>query len=296
MTLPIQNGSAGCAYRTLPTVSPATLLARAPVNPRDVTSSMENNSATPTSMVISSQSQSAHAVTPGASNSFTLTVSATLPCTALATQTPQSCDSNHNPGLTDQQWLSQEVDEFWQMYFDNKSHWQDKGLMPQFFEDFSGGVDGDGTNFVCTANDEESCSMLENCLSVKTGDNQWLEPYKVQAYYIWAGMTGFSKIMNLVWQSLEWAGTDMTYFAGLVGSKFGVQLPKAKKYSSVFPILNTILTLLAIGFIIADPFAAAGVAPAVILGISATIKGTASLAVSPRMLECTVAQRLKEHI
>lgn len=126
--------------------------------------------------------------------------------------------------------------------------------MPQFFEDFSGGEDGNGINYVCTATNEVDCLMLESCSDVKTGPETWLTPYKSQAYYIWAGMTNFSKTMNMIWQALEWAAQDMGYYAGEVGSKFQVELPATSLWTKVFPILNTILTLLAVLFIVLDPF------------------------------------------
>lgn len=62
-------------------------------------------------------------------------------------------------------------------------------------------------------------------------------------------MTNFSKLMNMIWQALEWAEQDMDYFAGEIGSKFEVELSGASLWSKVLPILNTILTLLAIVFI-----------------------------------------------
>ena len=126
--------------------------------------------------------------------------------------------------------------------------------MTTFFRDFSGGIVGDGTEYQCSVTNEGSCYMLEGCSLVATGPEAWLTPYKTAAYFIWAGMTNFSKMMNMIWQALEWAGQDMDNFAGQVGSKFQVELPSASLWSKVFPILNTILTLLAIAFIIADPF------------------------------------------
>lgn len=91
-------------------------------------------------------------------------------------------------------------------------------------------------------------------------------------------MTNFSKMMNMIWQALEWVAQDMNYLAGEVGSKFEVQLPGASLWSKVFPILNTILTLLAIVFIVADPFVAA------------------ALAVSLRKLQSKVSKKLNLHI
>lgn len=126
--------------------------------------------------------------------------------------------------------------------------------MRQFFEDFAGGEDGDGTEYVCTATNEAGCAMLQGCSLIATGPETWLTPYKTQAYYVWAAMTNFSKLMNMIWQALEWAGQDMDYFAGEIGSKFQVKLPGATLWSKVFPILTTILTLFAIAFIVADPF------------------------------------------
>ena len=188
-----------------------------------------------------------------ASQSFVLTITAVLPCKGPVV-TPVACAPNYIPPLTTDQWEVQNVDEFWKMYFDNKSHWQELGLMKTFFQDFAGGEPGDGLEYVCTATDEADCLFLESCSLVATGPETWLTPYKTQAYYIWAGMTNFSKVLNMIWQALEWAAQDMDYFAGQVGSKFEVELPGATLWSKVFPILNTILTLLAIVFIIADPF------------------------------------------
>ena len=199
-------------------------------------------------------SSASSTVTSGAAaHSFVLTISATLPCKGPIVS-PVACAPNYIPPLTTDQWEVQKVDEFWKMYFDNKSHWQELGLMKTFFQDFAGGEPGDGLEYVCTATDESSCLFLESCSLVATGSEDWLTPYKTQAYYIWAGMTNFSKVMNMIWQSLEWAAQDMDYFAGQIGSKFEVQLPGGSLWSKVFPILNTILTLLAIVFIIADPF------------------------------------------
>lgn len=129
--------------------------------------------------------------------------------------------------------------------------------MRQLFQDFSGGEDGDGEEYVCTATDEQDCQMLQGCSLIATGPQTWLNPYKTQAYYVWAGMTNFSKMMNMIWQALEWAGQDMDFFAGEIGQKFQVELPGASLWSKIFPILNTILTLLAVAFIVADPFVAA---------------------------------------
>lgn len=129
--------------------------------------------------------------------------------------------------------------------------------MRQLFQDFSGGEDGDGEEYVCTATDEQDCQMLQGCSLIATGPQTWLNPYETQAYYVWAGMTNFSKMMNMIWQALEWAGQDMDFFAGEIGQKFQVELPGASLWSKIFPILNTILTLLAVAFIVADPFVAA---------------------------------------
>lgn len=150
--------------------------------------------------------------------------------------------------------------------------------MKTFFQDFAGGLYGDGTEYVCSATNEESCLFLEDCSLIATGPEFWLTPYSTQAYYIWAGMTNFSKMMNMIWQALEWVAQDMNYLAGEVGSKFEVQLPGASLWSKVFPILNTILTLLAIVFIVADPFVAA------------------ALAVSLRKLQSKVSKKLNLHI
>ena len=204
-----------------------------------------------------------------ASQSFDLTITATLPCKGPIVS-PIACAPNYIPPLTTDQWEVQKVDEFWKMYFDNTSHWQELGLMKTFFQDFAGGEPGDGLGYVCTATDEADCLFLESCSLLATGSEYWLTPYKDQAYYIWAGMTNFSKVMNMLWQALEWAAQDMDYFAGEIGSKFEVQLPGATLWSKVFPILNTILTLLAIIFIVADPFV------------------DITLAVSPRRLLCKV--------
>ena len=152
--------------------------------------------------------------------------------------------------------------------------------MKTFFQDFSGGLYGDGTEYVCTATNEENCLFLEDCSLIATGPEFWLTPYSTQAYYIWAGMTNFSKMMNMIWQALEWAAQDMDYFAGQVGAKFEVQLPGASVWSKIFPILNTILTLLAIVFIIADPFTGA-------LGLGAAT----TLAVSLRKLQGKVSKK-----
>ena len=140
------------------------------------------------------------------------------------------------------------------MYYDNKSHWEGKGLMPTFFDDFHGGLVDDGSTYVCSAPDEESCQWLSSCSDIKTGPESWLTPYKTQAYFVWAAMEGFSKLLNMIWQALEWAGQDMNTYSYEIGSKFEVILPGQTLWSKVFPILNTILTLLAIVFIIADPF------------------------------------------
>lgn len=218
------------------------------------------------------------------SASFTLTVSATLPCdattspTATSTVLPVPCTDNYIPPLTTEQWEAQAIDDFWQMYYDNTSHWQDLGLMKTFFQDFAGGEPGDGVDYACSATNEVDCSFLESCSLVATGPESWLTPYKTQAYYIWAGMTNFSKMMNMIWQALEWAAQDMNYYAGEVGAKFEVKLPGASLWSKVFPILNTILTLLAIVFIVTDPFVAA------------------ALAVSLRRLQRKVEERLSVHV
>lgn len=224
-----------------------------------------------------SSSSASCAVNSGASGSFTLTVSATLTCTGPIV-TPVPCTANYIPPLTPEQWEVQKVDDFFEMYFDNTSHWQELGLMRTFFQDFAGGEAGDGDTYVCTATNEADCAMLEGCSLIATGPENWLTPYKTQAYYIWAGMTNFSKLMNMMWQTLEWAEQDMDYYAGEIGSKFEVQLPGASLWSKVFPILNTILTLLAIAFIIADPFV------------------DAALSVSLRRSYRKVAKRLKVRV
>ena len=210
-----------------------------------------------------SLSSASCAVTSGGPQSFTLTISATLPCNGPLV-TPVPCTENYIPPLTPEQWEVQGVDDFWKMYFDNTSHWQEKGLMRQFFEDFAGGEDGDGSTYVCTATNEADCLMLQSCSLLATGPETWLSPYKTQAYYIWAGMTNFSKILNMIWQALEWAAQDMGYFAGEIGSKFQVVLAGQSVWSKIFPILNTILTLLAVVFIIADAFADATLAVSIV--------------------------------
>ena len=201
-----------------------------------------------------SLSSAPSAVSSGASASFTLTVSAILPCHAETTVLPVACTDNYIPPLTTVQWEAQNVDGFWHTYYDNTSHWQDLGLMKTFFQDFSGGELGDGIDYACSVTNEVDCLFLESCSLVATGPEVWLTPYKTAAYYIWAGMTNFSKMLNMIWQALEWTAQDMDFFAGEVGSKFQVELPSASLWSKVFPILNTILTLLAIVFIIVDPF------------------------------------------
>ena len=222
---------------------------------------------------VTTSSSASCAVTSGAPTSFHLTISAILPCTgpttltstAIAstssltpavtpTPTPEICNGNNDPGLTVEQWQVQEVDAFWTMYFNNKTHWEAQGLMPQFFEDFSGGVPGDGINYICSAEGETGCQWLSSCSDIKTGPESWLTPYKIQAYYVWAGMEGFSKLINMIYLSLQWAAEDMNTFSYEVGQKFEVVLPGESLWSKIFPILNTILTLLAIVFIIADPF------------------------------------------
>lgn len=174
----------------------------------------------------------------------------------------------------------QEVDAFWTMYFNNKTHWEAQGLMPQFFEDFSGGVPGDGINYICSAEGESGCQWLSSCSDIKTGPESWLTPYKIQAYYVWAGMEGFSKLINMIYLSLQWAAEDMNTFSYEVGQKFEVVLPGESLWSKIFPILNTILTLLAIVFIIADPL------PIVDF----------TLAVSLRKFSRKVTRRLKVHL
>ena len=158
----------------------------------------------------------------------------------------------------------QGVDDFWKMYTENTSHWEADGLMPTFFKDFSGGIEGDGVQYQCATDNEGDCSMLQECTAIATGPETWLLPYTTQAYYVWAAMTAFSKMMNQIWQSLEWAVPDMNGFAFEIGQKFAVQVPGASKWSKIFPILNTILTLLAVILIILDPLEAVTVA----LGVS----------------------------
>ena len=138
------------------------------------------------------------------------------------------------------------------MYTENISHWQEHGLMPTFFQDFSGGIEGDGTQYQCVTDDEVSCSMLQSCSLIATGPESWLLPYTTQAYFVWGAMTAFSKVMNMVWQALEWSVADMNGFAFGIGQKFEVTVPGATLWSKIFPILNTILTLFAVIFIIAD--------------------------------------------
>ena len=167
---------------------------------------------------------------------------------------PQPCNSNYNPPFTAEQWDVQGVQDFWQMYYKNESHWQDLGLMPTFFQDFYGGESGNGNNIACSVTDESACEMPNNCLDLKTGPEIWLAPYRIQAWYVMAGMMSFSKLMNMMWQSLEWAAQDMNFFAGELGTKFVTQVKAASLWSKVFPILNTILTLLAVFFIVLDPF------------------------------------------
>ena len=169
-----------------------------------------------------------------------------VPCTKNAT-------GSYIPPLTTEQWEVQGVDDFWKMYTENTSHWQAQGLMPTFFKDFSGGIQGDGVQYQCATDNEVDCSMLQSCSLIATGPESWLLPYTVQAYYVWAAMTSFSKIMNQVWQALEWAVPDMNGFAFGIGQKFEVTVPGATTWSKVFPILNTILTLFAVIFIILDP-------------------------------------------
>lgn len=169
---------------------------------------------------------------------------------------PQPCNSNYNPPFTAEQWEVQGVQEFWEMYYKNESHWQELGLMQTLIQDFSGGESGNSNNIACTVTDESACQMPDNCLDIKTGPETWLAPYQIQAWYVMAAMMSFSKLMNMIWQSLEWAAQDMNYYAGELGSKFVVQVKAASLWSKVFPILNTILTLLAIVFIAADPFVA----------------------------------------
>lgn len=166
----------------------------------------------------------------------------------------QPCNDNYSPPFTAEQWEVQGVQDFWQMYYENTSHWQDLGLMPTLLQDFFGGETGNDPGIVCTVTDESACEMPDDCSALKTGPESWLTPYKIQAWYVMAGMISFSKLMNMVWQSLEWAAQDMNYFAGELGTKFVTQVKKASLWSKVFPLLNTILTLLAIVFIAVDPY------------------------------------------
>ena len=133
--------------------------------------------------------------------------------------------------------------------------------MPTFFQDFFGGEYGDNPGIACTVTDESACTMPDDCQAIKTGPESWLAPYKIEAWYVMAAMMSFSKLMNMIWQSLEWAAQDMNFYAGELGSKFVTEVKAASEYSKVFPILNTILTLLAVIFIAADPL------DGVILGI-----------------------------
>lgn len=151
------------------------------------------------------------------------------------------------------------------MYYENTSHWQELGLMPTFFQDFLGGESGNGKQIGCSVSDELACGMPYNCVDIKTGPETWLSPYQTQAWYVMAGMIGFSRLMNMVWQALEWAEQDMNYFAGELGSKFEVQVKAQSLWSKVFPILNTILTLIAVAFIIADPLVGEAITLAVSL-------------------------------
>lgn len=222
-----------------------------------------------------SMSSASCAMTSEAST-FTLTVSAILPCTGPTRTRPTSITSTSNaatstvpevvlvpctsnatgnfvPPATPEQWQGWKVDEFWQSYYENTSHWQEKGLMPQFFQDFSGGFPGDGSNYVCSIDDETDCSYLQACSTIATGDQSWLLPYTTPAWFLWTAMTNFSKLLNMIWQTLEWAKPDMDLYAYEVGEKFEVELPGATKWSKIFPILNTILTLIAVSLIALNP-------------------------------------------
>ena len=191
---------------------------------------------------------------------------------------PQPCNSNFNPPFTPEQWEVQGVPDFWQMYYENTSHWQDLGLMPTFFQDFFGGETGDNPGIACSVTDESACAMPDDCQAIKTGPEDWLASYKIQAWYVMAGMISFSKLMNMVWQSLEWAAQDMNYYAGELGTKFVQQVKAESLWSKVFPILNTILTLLAVLFIALDPVVAA------------------TLAVSFRKFQRKIAEKLSAHV
>lgn len=223
-----------------------------------------------------SLSSASHAVTSGAPQSFNLTVSATLPCPGpIVSAVP--CGDNYIPPFTSEQWYAHNVDEFWQMYVDNKSHWQTSGLMTTFFRDFAGGLNGNGNQYQCRVDNEVDCLQM-GCSAEATGPESWLTPYKIQAYYIWAGMTGFSKIMNMVWQALEWAGQDIDSTAIVVGSKFKIAVPKTPILAQIFSIVSALLVIVAVAFIIADP----------VVDIL--------FSVSLRRLLCKITKKLNMHI
>ena len=124
--------------------------------------------------------------------------------------------------------------------------------MPTFFQDFSGGMDGDGVIYQCATDNEIDCSMLQSCTLIATGPESWLLPYTTQAYFVWAAMTNFSKVMNQIWQALEWAVAGMNQYALGIGQLFVVKTTSLTTWSRVFPIVNAIVVSLAVIFMILD--------------------------------------------
>lgn len=131
--------------------------------------------------------------------------------------------------------------------------------MTTFLEDFQGGYISDGVQISCQIYNEASCPTPTDCASLKSGIETGFRNYTTEAYYIWIGMANWSKMMNLVWQALEWAAPDMNTLATGVGEAFEVIVPGQTEWSKIFPVSSAVTTMLAVLFIAYD--AAPGTGP-----------------------------------
>lgn len=190
------------------------------------------------------------AASSGGSADFTLTITALLPCHLPVAM---ECGSNSDPAFDTSQWEAWSVDHFLSSYYTNYTNGafgSPGSFMDTFYNDFT---DGEGSVYdQCNVTDTpiNDCNWIGSCRNLATSGRPDLTPYQVPAYLTMYAMRNFMALLNNIYTALQWANADMERIYEGLGSIF-VNIPSgvSETWYKAFPLVNTILTLIAVIFI-----------------------------------------------
>lgn len=208
-----------------------------------------------------------------AAASFTLTVTSQIPCDE---QVADACNGSSTPSLTTGQWGSYHVDDFWKAWNANNSAsiGGNKNMQALFFTEFSGGhesqTNASGTN--CEIDYENFCHALSDCSDYKTNSNPG---YEIQGLFVWNALINLSQTLNFIWMAVQGAKVIWDSIQVGFGGVF-LNYPPGTKWTLIFDVINSLLTLFAVVFIFLD-ITVTSTAVALLIGTATAFGGAANI-------------------